>query len=152
MLSLLHSLTLCYTLSMRLNLLESFEVPPRLHQGHTEHGSWRVPPLGFASAANWDHLCGHQVADLHGQSDTGGANTDFHPSLPSPLLSPPTEQHPGGEGRLEPPHVGRQLHQKQVGDAEGAPSQPLHSRGHHRVPSPCSGSPNSWKGAVQLPT
>lgn len=47
----------------------------------------------------------------------------FKPSLLSPLPPCPAEQHPGSEGRLKPPHVGCQLHQKQVGDAGQLPRQ-----------------------------
>lgn len=74
-----------------------------------------------------------------GGGGLAGQTPAFRPSLHSSLPSSPAEQHPGGEGRLKPPHVSRQLHQKQVGDVGGlplrsgemaAPSQPLHLQGY----------------------
>lgn len=65
----------------------------------------------------------------------------------------PAEQHPGGKGRLKPPHVSCQLYQKQVGEAG---LLPLQSREQVSLPaSAFAGAPDPPKGALtpfSLPT
>jgi len=76
-----------------------------------------------------------------------GQTPTFTPSLCSSLPLSPSEQHPGGEGRLQPPHVGRQLHQKQVGDA-GELQLWSGERGTPQPAPPFAGVPDPPKWAL----
>lgn len=106
-----------------------------LHRGGTLL-SWDTRDLRLKCSQLMDGMSKVGRLERHIPALKGSLHSCFPPS--------PAEQHPGGEGRLKPPHVSCQLHQKQVGEAgllplqsreRGVPSQPLHLHGHLTHPS-----------------